>query len=128
MNLACSNKTWDETIFVTWEIFLDYKEKNCKITFAPDDDSKDTCQDGKSLRNTSSSQSYLHIPNFSHKDVGVYKCQSPYKGGSYRVQINVALTGRIDQIMFKFFLAQIYECFYLKFWIFTPLNYYLQQK
>ncbi|XP_074550739.1 cell surface glycoprotein CD200 receptor 1-A [Halichoeres trimaculatus] len=90
--MTCSNKTWDKILYVTWKIFLEYKKKDCLISSAHDGQSNDTCRDGKSLRNTPKSQSYLHIPNFSHEDVGVYKCQSPFKGGSDDVLINVALT------------------------------------
>ncbi|KAM6978409.1 cell surface glycoprotein CD200 receptor 1 [Tautogolabrus adspersus] len=90
VNLTCSEKTWNETIYIIWEIKL--KNKPCKVSFNTDGRSVDTCRDGKSLRNTSSSQSYLHIPNFSSNDVGVYKCQSSYKGGIDNVVINVATT------------------------------------
>ncbi|KAM9346819.1 LOW QUALITY PROTEIN: cell surface glycoprotein CD200 receptor 1-B-like [Symphorus nematophorus] len=56
-----------------------------------DGQSQDTCNDGKSI-NTSSAQSYLHIPNFSNDDVGVYKCEWVYKGGNEYYEINVAIT------------------------------------
>ncbi|XP_041663809.1 cell surface glycoprotein CD200 receptor 1-A-like isoform X2 [Cheilinus undulatus] len=87
VNLTCSNKTWKDTMFVTWEI-----NKQCRIAFLPGGESVDTCNDGKSLRNTSSFQSYLHIPKFSKKDEGVYKCESPYKGGIEYVIYHVAMT------------------------------------
>ncbi|XP_070771309.1 cell surface glycoprotein CD200 receptor 1 [Enoplosus armatus] len=90
VNLTCSNKTWNEMMYVIWEITLKYSV--CKIGFDNDGRIKDSCNDGKSLRNTSSAQSYLHIPNFSNYDVGVYKCESVYRGGSEDYQINVAIT------------------------------------
>ncbi|KAM4559359.1 cell surface glycoprotein CD200 receptor 2-like isoform 3-T4 [Odontesthes bonariensis] len=37
-------------------------------------------------------QSYLHIPNFSTDDVGVYKCESAFKGGNENYDIDVTLT------------------------------------
>nr|XP_020509112.1 cell surface glycoprotein CD200 receptor 1 isoform X1 [Labrus bergylta] len=90
VNLTCSERTWNETFYIIWEIKL--KNKICKISFNSDGGSEDSCNDGKSLRNTSSSQSYLHISKFSNNDVGVYKCQSPYRGGTVDVIINVNTT------------------------------------
>ncbi|XP_076603509.1 cell surface glycoprotein CD200 receptor 1-A isoform X2 [Chaetodon auriga] len=89
--LMCSDKTWNETIFVIWNIFL--KDKTCKISFSNDGQREDFCNDGKSLRNTSRAQSYLLIPNFSHGDVGTYKCESVYKGGvdNYAIKVNITV-------------------------------------
>ncbi|CAJ1079551.1 cell surface glycoprotein CD200 receptor 1-A-like isoform X2 [Xyrichtys novacula] len=92
VNLTCSNKTWDETLFVTWNIFKNKAKNPCMISFIPGGKRVDSCKDGKSLRNTSLSQSYLHIPNFSKDDVGDYNCHSPYKGGSVDVVINLNVT------------------------------------
>lgn len=91
-DLICSDKTWNETIFVIWNIKL--KSKDCKISFSNDGQSVDFCNDDKSLLNNSRAQSYLHIPNFSHGDVGIYKCESVYKGGIENYEINVDITGR----------------------------------
>lgn len=91
VNLTCSNKTWSETMYVFWKINLKYK--GCKIAFSNEGRSEDSCNDGKSLRNTSRAQSYLRIPNFSNDDVGVYRCESVYIGGSEDYEINVAITG-----------------------------------
>ncbi|XP_073330156.1 cell surface glycoprotein CD200 receptor 1-like isoform X2 [Pagrus major] len=91
VDLTCSNKTWDETLYVIWTIQLKYKDE-CKISLDDGGRRVDTCNDGKSLRNTSSDRPYLHIPNFTNGDEGVYKCESVYKGGSVRYEINVAIT------------------------------------
>lgn len=93
VQLICSNRTWNETVFVIWCINLVIQPKHCKIGF-DNSESIDTCMDGKSLRNTSSGQSYLHIPNFSNEDVGIYACESPYNGGNYAHSINVNITGK----------------------------------
>ncbi len=90
-DLICSDKTWNETLYIIWNIKSNNKE--CKIAFSDDGRSEDTCRDGKSLQNTSSAQSYLHIPNFSNGDVGVYKCECVYNGGIANYRINVAITG-----------------------------------
>ncbi|XP_040004303.1 cell surface glycoprotein CD200 receptor 1 [Xiphias gladius] len=89
VDLTCSNKTWNEMMYVIWKIKLEYK--NCKIGFSSTGQSTDTCSDGRSLRNTSRSQSYLHIPNFTTDDVGVYKCESAYNGGNENYVINMAI-------------------------------------
>ncbi|XP_028249369.1 cell surface glycoprotein CD200 receptor 1-A isoform X2 [Parambassis ranga] len=89
VNLTCSSKTWNETLFVIWTLKL--KSKECKISFS-DGRSQDHCMDGKSLRNTSNAQSYLHIKNFSTDDVGLYECESVYRGGNENHKITVAIT------------------------------------
>nr|XP_046260900.1 cell surface glycoprotein CD200 receptor 1-A-like isoform X2 [Scatophagus argus] len=90
VNLTCSNKTWSEMIFVIWTINL--KSRDCRIGFSNENQKEDSCNDGKSLRNTSRSQSYLHIPKISNDDEGIYKCESVYSGGSESYEINVAIT------------------------------------
>ncbi|XP_073330314.1 cell surface glycoprotein CD200 receptor 2-like [Pagrus major] len=70
---------------------LKYKDE-CKISLDDGGRRVDTCNDGKSLRITSSDRPYLHIPNFTNGDEGVYKCETVYKGGSVRYEINVAIT------------------------------------
>ncbi|XP_069010124.1 cell surface glycoprotein CD200 receptor 1-A isoform X1 [Embiotoca jacksoni] len=89
-NLTCSDKTWTETMFVIWTIQL--KHKKCEISISNDGQNRDSCNDGKSLRNTSSAQSYLHIPNFSANDIGDYMCESVYSGGNENYKIHVAIT------------------------------------
>ncbi|XP_070694591.1 cell surface glycoprotein CD200 receptor 1 isoform X2 [Pempheris klunzingeri] len=94
--LDCSDKTWNETMFVIWNIKLKYKQ--CRISFSNEGQSEDSCSDGKTLRNTSSAQSYLHIPNFSDADVGVYKCESVYIGGleSYETNVDIIVPPSIS--------------------------------
>ncbi|XP_036964664.1 cell surface glycoprotein CD200 receptor 1-A-like isoform X2 [Acanthopagrus latus] len=91
VDLTCSNKTWNETLYVIWTIQLKYRNE-CQISLDDRGRGVDTCKDGKSLTYTSSTQSYLHIPDFTNGDEGVYKCESVYKGGSERYEINVAIT------------------------------------
>ncbi|GAA6236203.1 cell surface glycoprotein CD200 receptor 1 isoform X2 [Lates japonicus] len=91
-NLTCSNKTWNETIFVIWKINMTKQNKCCTIGFNSGSGGDDSCKDGKSLRNTSRSQSYLHIANFSTNDVGVYYCELAFKGGVENYLINVDIT------------------------------------
>ena len=96
VNLTCSNKTWKETIYVIWNMTL--TNKICQVSFSNGGEGKDSCTDFKSLRNTSRGQSYLHIPNFSTKDVGVYECNFVYQGGKEDYKINVAMTGRTGEV------------------------------
>lgn len=81
-------------MFVIWTINLTFQTEPCKIAFGLSENSIDTCMDGKSLRNTSSGQPYLHIPNFSNKDVGIYNCESTYKGGNEAYNVNVNIIGK----------------------------------
>lgn len=89
----CSNKTWNEIFYVIWNITV--RGHSCRISSSNDGQkSVNTCKDGKSLQNTSRVQPYLHIPNFSADDVGLYMCESPYNGGSENYNINVSITGK----------------------------------
>ncbi|KAM6956057.1 cell surface glycoprotein CD200 receptor 1 isoform 2-T2 [Lycodopsis pacificus] len=93
VNLTCSNKTWNEMLYVIWNIQFQTK-KECRISFN-NGTNHDSCNDGKSLRNTSSALSYLHIPNFSDTDQGRYDCESVYTGGNDNLAIHVAITGPV---------------------------------
>ncbi|XP_068185841.1 cell surface glycoprotein CD200 receptor 1-A [Antennarius striatus] len=90
VNLTCSHKTWEETFYVIWKLNL--TNKYCNIAFNDDGRHQNSCNDGKSLRNTSSAQSYLHISNFSFNDVGTYDCDSAYKGGNERYRFNISIS------------------------------------
>ncbi|XP_053184235.1 cell surface glycoprotein CD200 receptor 1 [Scomber japonicus] len=90
VNLTCNNKLWNETLYVIWNINTYQK---CRISHSNSEHtSKNSCSGGMSLQNTSTSQSYLHIPNFSNNDVGIYNCDSAYTGGADAISINVAIT------------------------------------
>lgn len=106
--LPCSNKTWNETLFIVWNI--DMKHKQCRIAFSSDGQSDDSCNDGKSLQNTSSAQSHLHIPDFSNDDVGTYTCDFFYKGGFEKHQFNLSITGRNEwrKILMHFVRGQFF--------------------
>ncbi|CAI5655800.1 unnamed protein product [Oreochromis niloticus] len=80
---------WNETFYVIWKIKL--INKTCEINFDSYGRNSDTCNDGKSLRNTSSAQPYLHIPKFSEDDVGIYTCEFAYRGGSTNCEIHVKI-------------------------------------
>lgn len=91
MRLQCNNETWNNVLYILWN--LDLGHKSCSIGFTLKGQSSDLCRDGKTLRNTSSAQPYLHIPKFSKKDVGVYRCETAYKGGTEHNQYNVGIKG-----------------------------------
>ncbi|XP_032424616.1 uncharacterized protein LOC116723658 [Xiphophorus hellerii] len=90
INLTCTNKTRADIVFIIWEMHL--KNKTCKISFVNYDKGIDSCKDGKSLQKTSTGQLYLHVPNVSADDVGLYKCESVYHGGNENYDIKVAVT------------------------------------
>lgn len=96
-NLTCTDKMWNETFYVIWKIKLINKTR-CEINFDSHGRNSDTCNDGKSLRNTSNSQPYLHIPKFSEDDVGIYTCEFAYRGGATNCEIHVNITGRTSVI------------------------------
>ncbi|XP_019208947.1 cell surface glycoprotein CD200 receptor 1-A isoform X2 [Oreochromis niloticus] len=88
--LTCSDKMWNETFYVIWKINFTNKA-SCEINFESHGQNTDTCNDGKSLRNTSSAQPYLHIPKFSENDVGIYTCEFAYRGGATNCKIYVKI-------------------------------------
>ncbi|CAB1448337.1 unnamed protein product [Pleuronectes platessa] len=90
VNLSCSDRTWSETLHVIWNMTL--RDRICQVSLSTGEKVQDSCNDGKSLRNTSRAQSYLHIPNISAADVGVYNCNFVYNGGKKDCKINVAIT------------------------------------
>ncbi|XP_053295035.1 cell surface glycoprotein CD200 receptor 1-B isoform X2 [Pleuronectes platessa] len=90
VNLSCSDRTWSETLYVIWNMTL--RDRICQVSLSTGEKVRDSCNDGKSLRNTSRAQSYLHIPNISAADVGVYNCNFVYNGGKKDCKINVAIT------------------------------------
>ncbi|XP_029315162.1 cell surface glycoprotein CD200 receptor 1-B isoform X2 [Cottoperca gobio] len=91
VNLTCGNKTWTDMLYIVWNIDLHYRNRLCLIGFR-NYDGRNTCKNGKSLRNTSSAQSYLRIQNFSENDVGLYMCESVYRGGAENYEIHVGIT------------------------------------
>lgn len=104
VNLTCSNETRKEMLFIRWKIELKNK-KTCQIG-SIDGRSDDDCKDGKSLRNTSSGLSYLHIPNISETDEGKYDCDSTYTGGNDHHVIHVTVTGRTVPL-WRFILSAV---------------------
>lgn len=88
--LTCSQRKWNETMYVIWKIEI--KNKVCEISLSNEGKTRDFCIDGKFIQNSSTGQSYLHIPKFSAKDVGFYKCESAYTGGNENYNIEVGVT------------------------------------
>ncbi|XP_061091771.1 cell surface glycoprotein CD200 receptor 1-A-like isoform X2 [Conger conger] len=88
VNISCTNKTWSEMIYTTWEI---PKDRNlCTIAAHIDKLPVDNCLNGKVLRRTTNGESYLHIPLFKDTDEGIYKCETAYVGTSYTAYITVS--------------------------------------
>nr|XP_057938450.1 cell surface glycoprotein CD200 receptor 1-A isoform X2 [Doryrhamphus excisus] len=90
VKLNCSDKSWRELIYVIWTVDLIHKQ--CRIANSIDGGPENNCSDGKTMRNTSMFQSYLHIPDFSSRDVGLYKCELVYRGGSAICSISLSIT------------------------------------
>ncbi|XP_067115850.1 cell surface glycoprotein CD200 receptor 1-A [Osmerus mordax] len=90
VTLQCSNKTWSEMIYTIWKIPTHEKiSSQCQISSTEDGQNMNTCNDGKTLCNTTNGESYLHIPEFSERDEGYYFCETVHKGGSYAAKIEV---------------------------------------
>ncbi|KAM9447712.1 cell surface glycoprotein CD200 receptor 1-A-like isoform 2-T2 [Salvelinus alpinus] len=87
--LTCCNKTWSEMIYTIWKI--DRGGTVCQISSGVNDQPLDSCNDGKVMLNTTSGESYLHIPEFSTSDEGFYYCESVYRGGSNSANIKVSV-------------------------------------
>ncbi|KAM4560809.1 cell surface glycoprotein CD200 receptor 1-like [Fundulus diaphanus] len=89
VHLTCTNKTWADILFIIWDVNL--TNKNCRLSVINDGKGIDSCNDGKSIQQTSTGHLYLHIPNLSADHVGVYRCESVYSGGNenYNIQVDV---------------------------------------
>ncbi|KAJ8013176.1 hypothetical protein DPEC_G00050560 [Dallia pectoralis] len=88
ISLMCSNNTWNEMLYIIWKINI--AGSACKVAFSNVND-VDTCNDGKKVLNTTRGETYLHIPEFSVRDEGVYQCQSAYNGGENNQDITVTI-------------------------------------
>ncbi|XP_077072872.1 cell surface glycoprotein CD200 receptor 1 isoform X2 [Siphateles boraxobius] len=91
VTLWCDNSVtdvkWNELIFIVWNISM--QGRKCYLGLSPKLD--DTCNDGKSLFNTSNGVS-LFIPKISMEDEGIYSCDLSYKAGSIAVNASVSVT------------------------------------
>ncbi|XP_048871803.1 cell surface glycoprotein CD200 receptor 2-like [Brienomyrus brachyistius] len=87
-NITCSNKTWREMIYSIWKVKL--KGRLCSVAFHINGSRHDTCENGMELRNGTSGESYLHIPQFTLGNQGVYLCETAYWGGTYNAEITVS--------------------------------------
>ncbi|KAI1885045.1 hypothetical protein AGOR_G00216140 [Albula goreensis] len=90
VNLTCTNKTWSQMLYTTWKRKINGHE--CVIAESVEKAPVDTCMDGKVLRNKTNGESYLHIPDFKETDEGMYFCETSFRGGSYRADINLSVT------------------------------------
>lgn len=93
VKLNCSDVSWGKLMYVIWKVDL-AGHKQCQVgNSSIEGEGLDTCADGKSLRSVSESHFYLHIPNFSERDVGMYRCETAFRGGSHTCNISVSITG-----------------------------------
>nr|XP_023670244.1 cell surface glycoprotein CD200 receptor 2-like [Paramormyrops kingsleyae] len=87
-NITCSSKTWREMIYNIWKVKV--KGKHCCMAFHINGSHYDTCENGMELRNGTSGESYLHIPQITLGNQGVYLCETAYWGGTYNAEITVS--------------------------------------
>ncbi|XP_041938807.1 cell surface glycoprotein CD200 receptor 1-like isoform X1 [Alosa sapidissima] len=86
-NISCSNRTWSDALHFIWKINI--SGVNCLISESTKNPPHNNCTGGKTLRNTTNGESYLHIPDFGVKDEGTYKCEGVFRGGAEQVIITV---------------------------------------
>ncbi|XP_061548403.1 cell surface glycoprotein CD200 receptor 1-A [Phycodurus eques] len=93
VKLNCSSASWRKLMYIIWNVDL-VGQKQCKVGSSSQiaGGGLDTCGDGKSLRNASEACYYLHIPDFSERDVGLYKCEMAFVGGTRTCNISVSIT------------------------------------
>ncbi|XP_037096050.1 cell surface glycoprotein CD200 receptor 1-A isoform X2 [Syngnathus acus] len=95
VKLNCSNMSKDlmskEITYIIWRVGL-VGNKQCQVGWQKSEGLLDTCTDGKSLHGISESWSYLHIPNFSERDVGIYMYEMPFAGGIHTCNVSVSIT------------------------------------
>ncbi|KAG9349002.1 hypothetical protein JZ751_029319 [Albula glossodonta] len=77
-------------LYTTWKRKINGHE--CVIAESVEKAPVDTCKDGKVLHNKTNGESYLHIPDFKETDEGMYFCETSFRGGSYRANINLSVT------------------------------------
>ncbi|XP_077393869.1 cell surface glycoprotein CD200 receptor 1-A isoform X2 [Festucalex cinctus] len=91
LNCSCRASSAD-LMYVIWKVELAGREP-CQVgSSLLEGKSFDSCADGKSLRNVSESRFYLHIPNFSRRDAGSYRCETVFKGGTHTCNFSVSVT------------------------------------
>ncbi|XP_019750896.1 cell surface glycoprotein CD200 receptor 1 isoform X2 [Hippocampus comes] len=92
VKLNCTDVSWAQLMYVIWKVDLAGHEQ-CQVgNSSIKSEVFDTCADGKSLRIFSESHFYLHIPNFSERDVGMYRCETAFRGGYHTCNISVSIT------------------------------------
>ncbi|KAK7168743.1 hypothetical protein R3I93_004904 [Phoxinus phoxinus] len=92
VTLWCANNVtdvkWSKLIYILWNISM--QGRKCYLGLS-NGQLDDTCNDGKTLYNTSNVVS-LFIPKISMEDEGFYSCDLSIKGGSSAVNISVRVT------------------------------------
>ncbi|XP_076119205.1 cell surface glycoprotein CD200 receptor 4-like [Alosa pseudoharengus] len=86
-NISCSNRTWSDTLHFIWKIKIN--GVYCLISESTKNPPHNNCTGGKTLRNTTNGESYLHIPHFGVQDEGTYTCEGVFRGGAEQVIITV---------------------------------------
>ncbi|XP_033843306.1 cell surface glycoprotein CD200 receptor 1-A isoform X2 [Periophthalmus magnuspinnatus] len=91
-DLTCEDavRTDNKILFVIWH--LNQTDKNCEIGQKNGVNDRDTCNDGKLLRNGTKGKLVLHIPKFSYSDVGNYSCSFAFSGGAVNFIYHINIT------------------------------------
>ncbi|MFT7799918.1 cell surface glycoprotein CD200 receptor 5-like isoform X1 [Arapaima gigas] len=89
VDMECANMTKSKLIYSLWKLHM--RGRMCNLTTEYlTRHYENTCEDGKVLIRGISRESYLHIPQFTLTDEGIYVCETAYWGGSYMAEIVVS--------------------------------------
>ncbi|XP_033863953.3 cell surface glycoprotein CD200 receptor 2-like [Acipenser ruthenus] len=100
INLSCTNRTWSTMLFDTWE--LKNTDKTCRIAHSNSDPAVNTCNDGRTITNTTEGRSQLYIPSFKYTYEGIYTCETAFQRGSHKILFKLSaivqpeISGRIE--------------------------------
>ncbi|KAK6485633.1 cell surface glycoprotein CD200 receptor 2-like isoform X1 [Huso huso] len=100
INLSCTNRTWSTMLFDTWE--LKNTDKTCRIANSNSDPAVNTCNDGRTITNTTEGRSQLYIHPFEYTYEGIYTCETAFQRGSHKILFKLSaivqpeISGRIE--------------------------------
>nr|XP_061799765.1 cell surface glycoprotein CD200 receptor 1-A-like [Nerophis lumbriciformis] len=90
VELNCNHT--EDLVYVIWKIKLE-GGKQCQVGINLSNGKKDdTCGDSTSLEKASEAHYYLRIPEFTERDVGLYKSEMVFNGGMHTCSITLSIT------------------------------------
>ncbi|KAM9804688.1 cell surface glycoprotein CD200 receptor 1-A [Neosynchiropus ocellatus] len=87
VNLTCLGHS-NLFMHIIWNIKT--KNNKCRVTFRNESDN--TCRDGLFITKQATNQTFLHIPNFSERDVGIYSGELVHFGSRNICNFTLSVT------------------------------------